>query len=237
MPTARSGLRLPDKLRKAGADIRAKLQRVGLFRESGHEHFNGSLVVPVLDAHGEVREMYGRKITRAPAAGHAVAPVPAGERIARRGVFNVDALQAAKEVILCEALIDALTFWCAGYRNVTTAYGVEGFTPELLQAFKDHGTERVLIAYDRDEAGERAAAKLAEQLMAAGIECLRIEFPKGMDANEYALKVQPAAKSPGHPDSQGAVAWQGQAPPAAARQSAAAADRCRSPQAASAKQP
>ena len=30
-----------------------------------------------------------------------------------------------------------------------------------------------------------------------GIECFRVQFPKGMDANEYALKVQPAAKSLG----------------------------------------
>ncbi|MDR9892951.1 toprim domain-containing protein, partial [Pseudenterobacter timonensis] len=67
----------------------------------------------------------------------------------------------------------------------------------MLNAFKTHGTQRVLIAYDRDEAGERAAAKLAERLMGAGIECLRIQFPKGMDANEYALKVTPATKSLG----------------------------------------
>ena len=30
-----------------------------------------------------------------------------------------------------------------------------------------------------------------------GIECFRVQFPKGMDANEYALKTQPAAKSAG----------------------------------------
>ena len=30
-----------------------------------------------------------------------------------------------------------------------------------------------------------------------GIECFRVEFPKGIDANEYALKVTPAAKSLG----------------------------------------
>ena len=28
-----------------------------------------------------------------------------------------------------------------------------------------------------------------------GIECFRVQFPKNMDANEYALKVQPALKS------------------------------------------
>jgi len=35
------GLRLPDKSRKDGAAIRERLQRIGLIRDSGHEHFNG----------------------------------------------------------------------------------------------------------------------------------------------------------------------------------------------------
>src|SRR5205814_7178550 len=94
-------------------------------------------------------------------------------------------------------VIGALRVWCAGYRNVTAAYGVEGFTDEMLAAFKTHGTQRVLIAYDRDDAGERAAEKLAHRLMAEGIECWRIQFPKGMDANEYAQKMQPADKALG----------------------------------------
>src|SRR3546814_19848342 len=57
--------------------------------------------------------------------------------------------------------------------------------------------ERVLIAFDRDEAGERGAAAVAERLMATGIACFRILFPKGMDANAYALAVTPASRSLG----------------------------------------
>lgn len=188
------GLRLPQKNRVAGADIRTRLIKIGVYRESGHEHFNGSLVIPVLDANGHVQEIYGRKLLdnlRAGTPKHLYLPGP------HRGIWNVAALQASQEIILCEALIDALTFWVAGYRNVTSSYGIEGFTDELLAAFKQHGTQRVLIAYDRDEAGERGAAKVAAQLMAAGIDCFRIQFPKGMDANDYALKVTPAAKSLG----------------------------------------
>jgi len=191
------GLRLPEKNRKAGADIRAQLQKIGLIRDTGHEHFNGSLVVPVFDEAGNVVEVYGRKLLdnlRAGTPKHLYLPAREGRS---RGVFNIAALAASKEIILCEALIDALTFWCVGYRNVTAAYGIEGFTEEHIAAFKRHGTQRVLIAYDRDEAGERGAAKVAERLLAEGIECLRVQFPKGMDANEYACKVTPAAKSLG----------------------------------------
>ena len=60
-----------------------------------------------------------------------------------------------------------------------------------------HTAPSMLIAYDRDEAGERGAEKVSTLSMAAGIEVWRIQFPKGMDANEYALKVTPAPKSLG----------------------------------------
>jgi len=138
--------------------------------------------------------MYGRKITpnlRPGTPDHLYLPGP------HRGVWNETALAVSKDIILCEALIDALTFWCAGYRNVTSSYGVNGFTEEHRAAFQKHGTQRIYIAYDRDEAGEGAAQEHAAQLMEMGIECFRVQFPKGMDANEYALKVQPAAKSLG----------------------------------------
>ena len=116
------------------------------------------------------------------------------------------ALQGQAEVIVCEALIDALTFWNAGYRNVTSCYGVNGLTEELLAALKTSGAQRILIAFDRDEAGDRGAEALAKRLMAEGLECFRLLFPKGMDANEYACAVKPADKSLGRGDPRGAVA-------------------------------
>ncbi|HEX7771755.1 MAG TPA: toprim domain-containing protein [Pyrinomonadaceae bacterium] len=188
------GYRLPSKLNATGRELRGRLQQLGIYRESGHEHFNGSLVIPVFDEHGAVTEVYGRKILNNLRVGtplHLYLPGP------HRGVWNMEALAATKEIILCEALVDALTFWCAGYRNVTASYGVEGLTEDHLAAFKRYGIERVLLAYDRDEAGEKAAQALAEKLIAQGIECFRIHFPKGMDANEYALSVKPAEKSLG----------------------------------------
>jgi DNA primase len=187
------GYRLPEKTRKAAAEIRGRLQALGVLRKSGHEHFNGSLMIPVINDR-QVLELYGRKLNDQLRKGtpmHLYLPGP------HQGVFNLEALQVSKEIILCESLIDALTFWCAGYRNVTASYGIEGFTADHLKAFKAHEIDRVLIAYDRDAAGESAAEKLAKQLMAEGIDCYRIHFPKGMDANEYACQVTPASKSLG----------------------------------------
>ena len=186
------GLRLPATQVKVGAEVRGRLQKTGILRESGHEHFNGCLVVPVFDEAGHVTEVYGRKITEnVNPPLHLYLPGP------HRGVWNERGLVGQAEVILAEALIDAMTFWCAGYRNDTAAYGVEGLTDDHLAAFKRYGVRRVLIAFDRDDAGERGADKAAERLMAEGLECYRVQFPKGMDANEYACKVTPAEKSLG----------------------------------------
>ena len=186
---------VPDKNRAAGAEIRGRLEKLGILREqSGHEHFVGSLVIPILNLQGEVMQMYGRKITARLRPGteyHLYLPGPL------RGVWNEEALIASKEIILCEALIDALTFWCAGHRNVTTSYGVNGFTDDHRAAFRKHGTRKIYIAYDRDDAGENAAQKHAEELMQMGIECFRVKFPKGQDANEFALKTRPPGKALG----------------------------------------
>jgi DNA primase len=182
------GYRLPEKNRQAGAEIRGRLQRVGILRSSGHEHFAGSLVVPVIND-GIVREVYGRKVGDKLRAGtplHLYLPGP------HAGVFNVEAFAAGDEVIVCESLIDALSFWCAGFRHVTAAYGTEGVTAELLDAIGTHDIQRVLIAFDADDAGDKAATKLGKTLTAGGVECFRVRFPAGTDANDVAC----GAKNP-----------------------------------------
>jgi DNA primase len=180
---------LPDG--KPGRLLRERLERLGIFRVSGHEHLNGSLVVPVFDEQGQVVEAYGRKLRDDLREGtplHLYLPGP------HRGVWNFQSLQGAREVILCEALLDALTFWVAGFAHVTASYGVNGFTAEHLELLKRCGAERVLIAYDRDEAGDRAAERLAAQLTGAGLRCYRVQFPQELDANAYALEHPPAAE-------------------------------------------
>ena len=184
------GLTLPHKNRKEGAEIRSRLERLGIYRESGHEHLNGCIIVPVFDDQGNVSELYGRRLDDGGKSGikHLYLPGP------HVGIFNREALQQ-EEVILCEALMDALTFLAAGFDNVTSIYGTEGFTDELFEALKRGKVQRVKLAYDADDAGERAAQRDAEKLRSVGIEVHRVKFPWGMDANEYARKVQPAAQS------------------------------------------
>ena len=55
------GLRLPFRNRQDGEALRVRLQKIGLLRESGHEHFNGCML-SIQNAAGQVTEIYGRKI-------------------------------------------------------------------------------------------------------------------------------------------------------------------------------
>ncbi len=193
------GYRLPRRNRKSAGEVRRRLMRLGIFREkTGHEHLNGCVIVPVFDeptAQGDrnVVGLYGRKAGR-----DAAEPLHLYLKGPHRGVWNVEALAGAKEITLCEAAFDAMAFWCAGHRAVTWAYGAEGFTKDHLAAFRRYGTEKVIIAYDRDEGGDRAAEKLAPVLADAGIDVYRALFPRtAKDANEYAQKVTPASESLG----------------------------------------
>lgn len=179
------GLRLPESNRNEGETLRTRLAQLGLWRASGHEHFNGCITVPLQDERGHVVSLYGRRAQRGEMK-HLYPPGP------HRGLFNREAFKSP-EIILCEAVFDALTFYASGFRNVTCLFGTEGFTDELWEALKK--VQRVKLAYDADDAGERAAQRDAERFRAHGVEVFRVKFPHGMDANEYAQKVKPPDKS------------------------------------------
>ena len=185
------GLRLPDRTRKEGAALRARLQDLGVFRkESGHEHFNGSIVFPIVKSEPDgridhVAEIYGRKITKGLRKGtpdHLYLPGP------HHGIFNPEALQHP-ELILCESVIDALSFVRHGMESATCIYGTQGFTGELFEAIKAANLDAVRIAYDADDAGELAAKRDAERLQGIGVAVYRVKLPLGEDVNSFALSV------------------------------------------------
>lgn len=187
---------LPSPYCNEGKALRTRLKRLGVIRESNRQdHFRGCLIVPVTgwsescdpQNRGRVVQLYGRRtmadhLIKKGSAKHLYLSSPL------TGIWNEQALAASEEVILCEALIDAMTFWCAGFRNVIAAYGVNGFTPGQLAALQYHGVKRVMIAFDRDEAGDRGAETVAAELAGAGIVAWRVRFPAGLDANAYAVK-------------------------------------------------
>jgi DNA primase catalytic core len=183
------GLRLPNNQRKEGAAIRERLTRLGLLRDTGHEHLRGRVVFPVIAENGEIGTVYGRAIDeKGKHDRHLFLPGP------QRGIWNPAALRSP-EVIITEGIIDALTWWCAGFKYVTTGYSAKALPEELLDALIAAKVQRVFLSFDRDEAGDKGTAEAEAQLAAHGIEVMRVMFPPGFDANRYALEVTPPQKS------------------------------------------
>jgi hypothetical protein len=56
------GRKLPPRAVKAGRELRNRLTALGIYRASGHGHFNGSLVVPLRTRDGQLADVYGRKV-------------------------------------------------------------------------------------------------------------------------------------------------------------------------------
>jgi DNA primase len=186
------GLRLPQKNRAEGAALRGRLERLGLMRETGHEHFRGQIVVPVIGDGGEIGTIYGRAAGKVEKADrHRFLPGP------QAGFFNPAALspdtlrESKNAVILTEGITDALTWWAHGFRNVTTCFSARKPSPEVIDAIVKAGVRLAFLAFDSDGAGESGAEGAAALLLARGVECRRVRFPHGHDANSYALAVKP----------------------------------------------
>ena len=177
------GTRLPSKQVQAGSRVRSRLEAVGLYRSTGHIHFRGCVTFPIEDQHtGEIISLYGRRAQKAKDdIRHVNLPGP------RRGVWNAGGCRAAAgdrdgAVILCEAVMDALSFVAHGQPHATACLGVNGFTDDLRDFLKAHA-RTVFLAFDRDAPGDRAALEIGEALIGMGLSVHRVQFAAGQDAN------------------------------------------------------
>ncbi len=101
-------------------------------------------------------------------------------------LFNEDCLEGCTEAILCEGELDAITLIDEGFENVVaTTTGASSLPP--MGYDKLTKLERILIAYDADDEGQKGARVVAKRL---GIEkCYLVRFPEEVhDVNDYFLK-------------------------------------------------
>jgi DNA primase catalytic core len=183
------GYRVPPMETAAGAALKVRLQCLGVLRPTtGHEHLNGCVVFPLHDVTGRTVQLYGRRLAEAANPRHLYLSGP------QRGVWNAGALAPGGDWLVCEALIDALTLWCHGWRNVTASYGVNGFTAEHMALVRERKPRRVVICYDNDTAGNAQAEALAKELAALGVEVWRAVLPEKKDVNDVAREASDPVK-------------------------------------------
>ncbi|MDI7212100.1 CHC2 zinc finger domain-containing protein [Leptospira santarosai] len=176
---------LPSRQSIVGQRARDVLKEFGFFGDGGHEYFKGRIVIPIFTENKELCGMYGRRIVTSKTAGisnHLYLP---GKHL---GIWNEEDAFTKKELVLCESILDALTYWENGIRNVTCSYGIEGFTEVLFERIQEKQIRKIYIAYDADAAGDKGAASVYLKLKDKGIEIHRVLLPLGMDVNEIAVR-------------------------------------------------
>ncbi len=154
-----------------GKDQKDECVKIGILRENGKEHFQGSVTFPIIDDTGIVVGLYGRNI-----AGSSLSHLYLKGK--HEGVFNRKASKVFDEIILTESIIDALSLIELDIQNVQPIYGVNGFTDEHLQILKDDRVKTVVLAFDADEPGRSASVKLKEKLIAEGFTVKVVEPPE-----------------------------------------------------------
>jgi hypothetical protein len=151
------GYRLPEANRRDGAKLRDQLTRLGLYRTSGHEHFRGCMVVPVLLADERVMGLCGIRLARTSVENQWATGLPGG-------MFNEAAATTSAEVIVVPSIDDALVVRSAGHHAVVAPGRAGGYHAADLRLLARGGVQRCTIV------GE-AMAPLAERIAAEGIDC------------------------------------------------------------------
>jgi DNA primase len=105
-------------------------------------------------------------------------------------MYNSDTLQGLKKgdkVYITEGVFDATVLEQNGYHAVAIL-GVNNFKPEMTHQFK--GLD-VVLAFDNDEAGERATKEVAKMFLLNGQEVKTKRLPENVkDITDYFIKTK-----------------------------------------------
>jgi DNA primase catalytic core len=140
-------------------DVIKALKQIGILNRKGHETFYNCVVFPMCDAKGATVNLYGRNIDDDNDLSHLYLPGP------RTGLVShaYSVIKRSKTIILTESIIDALTLYDQGFKNVVPIYGVNGLIVGHLSLFQGKVNEMYLV-FDADEAGRKASEAVSLRL-------------------------------------------------------------------------
>jgi DNA primase len=148
------------------------------------DFFRGRVMFPILDARGNVIAFGGRAMGDAQPKYLNSPDTPVFNK--RRNVYGANELRKArnlKRLVLVEGYMDAVSMLNAGVAGVVATLGTS-LTPEQVALMKRYAPE-ALIAYDGDEAGQKAALRALDLFQAAEMPARVITFPDGMDPDDF----------------------------------------------------
>jgi len=168
----------------------AQIEQSGLVRKrddgSFYDYFRGRLMFPIHNEMGKVIGFGGRGLTDDDVPKYLNSPeTPIYKK--SRVVFNLhrakEAIRKEDRAILVEGYMDAIGVSAAGFRGVVASCGT-ALTPDQVRAVKRH-TDKMLVNFDPDAAGEKAAGDKLPILLEEGLQVRIVELDGGLDPDEY----------------------------------------------------
>jgi DNA primase catalytic core len=172
-------------LPKSG-DVIRNLKTLGVLNAKGQEHFRGCITVPIFDAAGKVTGIYGRRVNDAEPQ-HLYLP---GQH---RGVFNGAVAKTNQTLFITEAILDGMSLWQAGFKNVIALYGAHGWTDDHEKLLRENGATEIYLCLDNDQTGEEATARLEKEILPPLVKQIHVvRWPEGVkDANDFFISRSP----------------------------------------------
>ncbi|MBU4459756.1 MAG: DNA primase [Verrucomicrobia bacterium] len=172
----------PELLEAAGLAVR---NEKGLY-----DRFRKRVMFPICDEQGRVIGFSGRVLREEDSPAKYVNSPETPLFRKSRVLYAIDKARRAiieqRQAILCEGQIDTLRCHLAGIENAVAAQGT-AVTEEHARILKRYGDE-VVVMLDADKAGQDAAIRSAQILMAAGLSVRLATLPPGEDPDSMILK-------------------------------------------------
>ncbi|MDD6264741.1 MAG: DNA primase [Clostridia bacterium] len=150
------------------------------------DYFRGRLIFPIIDSSGDVIAFGGRVLDDSLPKYLNTSDTPAFKKSRSLYAFNFAKAACREALILCEGYMDVVSLHAAGITNAVATLGT-ALTEEQARLMK-RSTDRVIISYDSDEAGQRAANRAFGILREAGVETRVLHMEGAKDPDEFIKK-------------------------------------------------
>jgi DNA primase len=153
-------------------DIIKALKLIGILNNKGHEIFYNCVVFPLYDSKGAIVNLYGRNIDDENTVTHLYLPGPRAGLV--KPAYSV--VKRSQSIILTESIIDGLTLYDQGFKNVVPVYGVNGLIDDHITLF-NHKVKEAYIVFDADESGIKGAEAVSLRLKEKDITPYIVNLP------------------------------------------------------------
>ena len=145
--------------------------------------FRNRVMFPVIDTTGNVAAFGGRVLDDSKPKYLNSSDTPAFKKTRTLYGLNFAKSACAESLILCEGYMDVIAVQAAGIPNAVATLGTS-ITPEHARMMARY-TKEVIIAYDMDEAGRKAAEKAIRLLDSVGVTTKILHLNDAKDPDEY----------------------------------------------------